>query len=131
MAVLLASRVLAIAVVLGFVQGTQTPAPPPLNVTGVWNCTLQLENVSGRPTLTFKQEGETLTGTYAGRYGESALEGTLKEKRIHFAININAEGIQSSGTFDGTVDGDRMSGTVQFDGGGEGTWHATRADQKK
>jgi hypothetical protein len=128
MVVLLTSQVLALALVLG--QGTQTPPQP--TVTGVWNCTLQLENVSARPTLTFRQDGEGLTGTYAGRYGESPLEGTVKERRIHFVISINADGIQSStGTFDGTVDGDRMNGTVRFDGGGEGTWYATRAGQKK
>jgi len=117
----------ALVVALVFVQG----ARPSVDITGVWNGTLELESVSGHPTLTFKQEGEKVTGTYEGRYGASPLEGTLKDKALHFVITINAEGIQTSGTFDGSVDGDKMSGRVRFDSGGEGTWYATRAAAKK
>ena len=98
----------------------------PAKVAGKWNCVLELESVTGHPVLTFKQEGEKLSGTYQGRYGESPLEGTIKDNKIEFAVTINAEGTQSQGVFAGTVDGDSMKGRVAFEGGGEGTWSAER-----
>lgn len=99
----------------------------PAKVAGTWNVTLELETVKGHPVLTLKQDGGKVTGTYEGRYGPSALEGTVKEKVIQFAVTMVAEGMQTTGLFEGTVDGDTMGGTVEFEGAGEGTWSATRA----
>ncbi len=98
----------------------------PAKVAGVWNVALELETIKGHPVLTLKQDGEKITGTYEGRYGPSALEGTIKEKAIEFSVTFVAEGMQTTGSFAGTVDGDTMSGTVEFEGAGEGTWSATR-----
>ena len=99
----------------------------PAKVAGTWNVALELEMVKGHPVLTLKQDGEKVTGTYQGRYGPSALEGTVKEKTIEFSVTMVAEGMQTTGTFEGTVDGDTMGGTVEFEGAGEGTWSGTRA----
>src|SRR4030095_2979374 len=99
----------------------------PAKVEGKWNCQLQLESITGHPVLTFKQDGEKLTGTYEGRYGESTLEGSIKEKKIQFAVAFVAEGTQTQGSFVGTVDGDSMSGEVTFEGAGDGTWRASRS----
>ena len=115
-------------VVVALALGQQQQQPPKELVPfGVWNCSLELDVIRGQPTLTFKQDGEKVTGTYTGRYGDSPLAGTVKDRRINFVVTINAEGTQSSGTFEGTVEGDRMGGAVNFEGGGEGTWTATRA----
>ena len=99
----------------------------PAKVAGVWNVALELETIKGHPVLTLKQDGEKITGTYEGRYGPSALEGTIKEKAIEFSVTFVAEGMQTTGAFAGTVDGDTMSGTVDFEGAGDGTWSAARA----
>ncbi len=116
--------------VLLFVALCLVPAAPvaePAKVAGVWNVVLELETIKGRPVLTLKQDGEKITGTYEGRYGPSALEGAIKEKEIEFAVTFVAEGMRTTGSFGGTVDGDTMGGTVEFEGAGEGTWSATRA----
>ena len=102
----------------------------PAKVAGKWNVTLQLESITGHPVITLKQEGEKLTGTYEGRYGPSELKGTIKEKEIEFSVAIVAEGTRTEGAFGGTVDGDTMSGSVEFQGAGEGTWSATRVKQQ-
>ena len=115
------TRVLILALVLPMLSAE------PAKVAGKWNAVLQLESITGHPVLTFKQDGEKLTGTYEGRYGESALEGTIKEKKIQFAVAFVAEGTQTQGIFVGTVDGDSMSGEVTFEGAGDGTWRASRA----
>jgi hypothetical protein len=110
---------------------TPTLTAEPANVAGKWNVTLELETITGHPTLTLKQEGEKVTGTYEGRYGASRLEGTVKEKKIQFTVTLVAEGTQTQGVFEGTVDGDTMHGDVAYEGAGEGTWTATRTPAKK
>lgn len=101
----------------------------PANVAGKWNVTLQLESITGHPVILLKQDGEKLTGTYEGRYGQSELKGSIKEKDIEFTVSIVAEGMQTQGVFAGKVDGDTMSGDVSYEGAGDGTWSATRAKQ--
>ena len=103
----------------------------PAKVAGEWQVELELGSITGRPTIELKQDGEKITGTYRGRYGTSPLEGAVKENQIGFTVTMNAEGQQTSGFFAGVVDGDTMSGKVEFEGAGEGTWSATRAQAKK
>jgi len=107
-------------------------APPaPANIAGQWQFTVELAVGTGRPLVTFKQDGEKITGTYEGRYGKSALEGTVKENHVEFTISVVAEGTTVSGAFSGDVDKDRMSGTVDYEGAGDGTWSAVRVPEKK
>lgn len=104
-------------------------AAEPANVAGKWNVTLQLESITGHPVILLKQDGEKLTGTYEGRYGQSELKGSIKEKEIEFTVSIVAEGMQTQGVFAGKVDGDTMGGDVSYEGAGDGTWSATRVKQ--
>jgi L-seryl-tRNA(Ser) seleniumtransferase len=104
-------------------------AAEPANVAGKWNVTLQLESITGHPVILLKQDGEKLTGIYEGRYGQSELKGSIKEKEIEFTVSIVAEGMQTQGVFAGKVDGDTMSGNVSYEGAGDGTWSAARAKQ--
>lgn len=99
----------------------------PAKVAGKWNVTMELSSITGHPVLTLKQDGEKVTGTYEGRYGESPLTGTVKEKDITFTVTFVAEGMQTQGVFAGKVDGDTMGGEVSFEGAGDGTWSAARA----
>ena len=68
---------------------------------------------TGRPLVTFKQDGEKITGTYEGRYGKSALEGTVKENHVEFTVTVVAEGTTVSGVFAG----DFENGSDDGDGG--------------
>jgi hypothetical protein len=99
----------------------------PAKVAGKWNVTMELQSITGHPVVTLKQDGEKITGTYEGRYGESQLTGTVKEKDITFTVMFVAEGMQTQGVFAGKVDGDTMGGDVSFEGAGDGTWSAVRA----
>ena len=98
----------------------------PASVAGVWQFTVELEMGTGRPVVTFKQDGEKLTGSYEGRYGASQLEGTVKENKIEFSISVVAEGTTVTGTFTGTYADDKMSGEVEYEGAGGGSWTAVR-----
>jgi hypothetical protein len=69
-----------------------TPQAGGANVTGEWSVAVETSAGSGNPSFTFKQEGEKLTGTYKGQFGESPLTGTVKGSDITFTIKINAHG---------------------------------------
>jgi hypothetical protein len=103
----------------------------PANIAGQWQFTVELAVGTGRPLVTFKQDGEKITGTYEGRYGKSNLEGTVKENHVEFTVTVVAEGTTVSGAFSGTYENDRMSGEVDYEGAGDGTWTAVRVPVKK
>jgi hypothetical protein len=108
-----------------------SPAAPPqaggTNITGVWNFTVETSAGSGSPTFTFKQDGENLTGTYKGQFGEAPLTGTVKGADIKFVIKVNAQGQDVTITYTGKVEGkDSMKGTASLGDFGEGTWTGKR-----
>jgi hypothetical protein len=120
------ARALAVAL---FVAVSLVAAPA--DIAGLWQFTVQLEMGTGSPVVTFKQDGDKLTGTYEGRYGKSNLEGTVKENDVSFTVTIVAEGTTVSGIFTGTFDADKMKGDVQYEGAGGGTWTAVRIPPQK
>jgi hypothetical protein len=97
------------------------------NVTGEWNLTVESPNGTGTPTVTFKQDGETLTGTYKGRFGEAPLKGTVKGNDIKFSLTISPQGQDIQLDYTGTVDGDTMKGKVKFGDMGEGNFSGKKA----
>ena len=46
-------------------------------------------------------------------------------------MTIVAEGTTVSGLYSGVFEADRMSGTVEYEGAGDGTWTAVRMPAKK
>ena len=118
---------LALATTTLFAQ-EQKPAPKPVDVTGKWVMALELPIGPATPGLVLKQDGEKLTGTYVGRYGEFPLTGTRKASAIAFAFEMTAEGQTVAVTFTGDVaaDGQSMKGTGVMGGMGDVTWSATR-----
>ena len=89
-------------------------------VAGEWNLTIESPNGPGTPSVILKQDGETLTGTYKGRFGEAPVKGTVKGNDIKFSATISPQGQDIQLEYSGTVDGDEMKGTVKFGDLGEG-----------
>jgi L-seryl-tRNA(Ser) seleniumtransferase len=118
------------AVVLVLMSAALVSAAP-ANIAGQWQFTVELTVGTGRPLVTFRQDGEKITGTYEGRYGKSNLEGTVKENHVEFTVTLVAEGTTVSGVFSGICENDRMSGDVEYEGAGDGTWTAVRVPVKK
>ena len=119
------------AIVLVCLAGTaaaQTQAPPKIDVTGAWAFEVQTQAGTGTPQVTFKQDGEKLTGRYSSSVlGEADLAGTVKGQAIEFALTVNVQGNSLSVTYSGTVeDNNSMRGKVNFAGMGEGTFSGKR-----
>ena len=96
------------------------------NVTGDWTFTVTTDQGSGTPTMTFKQDGEKLTGKYNGQFGAADLTGTVKGNAIEFSFTIDVQGQQAPATYKGTVENNAMTGTMDIGGMVTGTFTATR-----
>ena len=113
--------VLAVAPVRGAAQGAK------VDVTGKWAFAVETAAGSGTPMMTFKQDGEKLTGHYSGQLGESDLAGTVKGADISFTFTIDAQGTMIKATYSGAVENkDAMKGKVVLEGLGDGTFTAKR-----
>jgi hypothetical protein len=82
------------------------------NVAGEWSLALETPNGTATPSVTFKQDGGTLTGTYKGRMGESPLKGTINGNDIKWSVTVHPQGGDMEIEYSGTVDGDTMKGKV-------------------
>jgi hypothetical protein len=106
---------------LAAAQGAKT------DVTGKWTFNVETGAGSGTPVMTFKQDGEKLTGHYSGQLGEADLAGTVKGQNVEFKFTVDIQGQQLNCIYTGAVDGkDAMKGKVDLVGLGEGTFTAKR-----
>jgi len=121
-AVLVAAVTLAAAPVFA-----QEPAKEKkVDVTGTWELTVESPQGAMTLTATYKQEGETLTGTHVGEMGEVPLKGTVKGVDITYTLTIDAQGQSFTITHTGKVDGDTITGTADLGGMGTMNWTAKR-----
>ena len=99
----------------------------PADVAGTWNITVDFGGTGGTPTVTFKQDGEKLTGTYSSQvFGEQKVTGTIKGNAITFEFTGTIEGNSVKVTYNGTVDKSTMKGKVNLGDAAEGTFTATK-----
>jgi hypothetical protein len=95
-------------------------------VDGEWDASM---NTPGGPVamkMTFKVDGEKLTGKVKSERGELAFTGTIKGSDINFSYDVDYNGNNFTLSYAGKVTGDTMGGTVSFGGYGEDQWNAKR-----
>jgi len=99
-----------------------------VDVTGTWEFTVLSEAGTGMPTVTFKQDGEKLTGHYSSMLvGEADLTGSVKGQTIEFTVRADLGGMPLEFKFTGTVEGrDSMKGKLDTAGLGEATFSGKR-----
>ena len=114
-------KVSAIGTVLGVVVVLAIGAAAQgVNVTGKWTFDVQTGQGGGQPTVTFKQEGEKLTGHYSSQLlGEADFSGTVKGNAIQFTFDADLQGNKVDVAYTGTVDagGASMKGSLNIAGG--------------
>ena len=123
------SSILRFLGVFVFAVGLLVPAhlgAQAANITGEWAFTVQTDQGGGTPAITFKQDGEKLTGKYVGQLGNADLTGTLKGNAIHFTFTLDVQGQQAPVTYDGTVEKNTMKGKLDIGGMVNGTFTATK-----
>jgi len=102
----------------------------PVDISGIWAFQIDLGGgTTGTPTVTFKQDGEKLTGTYSSQViGEHQFTGTIKGNEVKFGFDADFGGNAVKVAYSGTVSesGDSMKGTASFGDAGGGTFTATK-----
>ena len=117
--------VAGIVLVMGLIAPSRMFAQA-ANLTGEWAFSVTTDQGAGTPTITFKQDGEKLTGKYVGQLGAADLTGTVKGNVIHFTFTLDVQGQQAPVTYDGTVEKNTMQGKLDSGGMVSGTFTATK-----
>ena len=102
-------------------QDSAAPKSAASAVAGQWEMSIQTPHGPMKAAMTVKQDGTKITGTCdVDHMGSMALDGTVDGKRVSFSIEI--QGGQKI-TFSGVLNGNKMGGTTDPEGG---EWTAAR-----
>lgn len=112
-------------------KGPAPPAPSTPSIpslTGTWNVSVELPNMTANPTVVLKQDGEKLAGDYvSAQYGKFPITGTIKGADVSFWFAMNIEGTGLNVTYTGTVDQDgTLKGSVNYGDMMSGTFTAAK-----
>jgi hypothetical protein len=89
-----------------------------VKVAGTWQMSWQGRKGAREATLQIQQAGSKLSGTFEAQGGSAPLSGSVQGDKI----SLTAAGEKKERTFIGTVEGNKMSGTMKRGG----SWTATR-----
>lgn len=95
-------------------------------VDGTWNLTMQTPMGNREVKLVLTAEGPALAGEFQAPQGASPVTGTADGEKLNFATDFTGAMGPMELKFEGTHEGDEISGTVQFGAFGSGPFTATR-----
>lgn len=99
------------------------------NVSGDWQMTVKTPRREIKWEVHFDQDRESLTVTMKGPRGnETTGEGTIKDNKIEWAVSRNTPRGEMTLTYSGQVEGETMSGKVQFGNNRSLEWEASRKE---
>jgi len=99
------------------------------SIAGDWDVTIQSAQGTNSMLVTFKQDGDKISGLLKSPMGELPFQGgTLTGNDLKFDFSIAIQGQPLQITMSGTVDGPTITGKAQFGAFGEGDWTAKRVD---
>ena len=103
-------------------------APAKIDLTGKWTFTVTTDLGTGTPTVTIKQQGDSISGHYSSQtLGEVDFTGTAKDQKFSFSFKTDVQGTALNVTYAGTIDSaDAVKGTVTFAGMGGGSFTGKR-----
>jgi hypothetical protein len=96
------------------------------DVTGNWAVSIETPQGTRTPSMALTQKGEEVTGTYKSQRGEVPISGTVKGNDVKLSYKIGAGDRELVINYEGTVDGDTMSGKVGMGQMGEGKFTAKK-----
>jgi len=102
--------------------GFALPAIAAENANGTWKLSTSVGGQTREATLKLKQEGDKLTGTYAGGQSntESAIEdGTIKDNTISFKVTREFNGQKRTTKYTGTIKEDTITGKSERERDGQ------------
>lgn len=84
-------------------------------IAGKWNLKVEIPGQELPLTVTFKQDGDNVTGEMSSAFGGGEISGgKVKGNKITAVAKTNVQGQDIEITINGTVDGDSMKGTISI-----------------
>ena len=94
------------------------------DLTGKWAFSVVTENGTGTPTVTLKQRGDSLTGTYSSsRMGERPIVGVVRKDSVDFVLKGGDVELRFVGAI---IDDNNLKGVLDMAGNGQATFTAKR-----
>ena len=90
----------------------------PASIGGAWQISWQGWGGSQQATMQIEQDGTKLSGKFQDSGGSSPVTGNIAGNNVFFSVQV--QGRPMTLAFTGTIDGDKMSGTFQPQGGSGG-----------
>ena len=107
---------------------TASPVFAQTNITGDWDVTVVSPQGTNTTPVTFKQEGDKVSGLFKSPQGELPFEGgKLTGDDLTFTFTVTTQGMQLPITLTGKITGDTITGKADFGGFAEGDWSAKRS----
>lgn len=97
-----------------FADPEPVPGGPAANVAGQWEARLEFGRGSAMHTIVLEQDGSKLTGTHRGEFYASDLAGSVAGDTVKFRSSHRVHGTRLGYDFSGSVNGGRMTGTVNM-----------------
>ena len=111
---------------------TNGDVPKPPAIDGTWNVTMNTPRGSRSGTLDLKANGSSLGGSWAGDRGTQEISGgTINGAKLAWQVEMTGPRGTMPLDFKGTVEGDSISGGVEFGAFGGGSFTGTRAARRQ
>jgi hypothetical protein len=100
-----------------------------MTASGNWTLSVNLGEGETVITLALQQEGEQLRGSIQGALGSGQISSASISQSgdMRFTVPINIGGLTTEATFNGTISGNDMRGSVQVVGRSPGSFTGARA----
>jgi len=87
------------------------------DLTGTWDLDVKADSgQTGAPIFVLKQDGEKLTGTYRGYFGEAPVTGSVKGNSFEMKYTMQGQTV----IYKGKAEGNKMSGDIDWAGQDKG-----------
>ena len=103
------------------------PSGTPAQVAGDWAVTIHYLRGTGEQHFVLKQDGNDVTGEHHGEIYNATLKGSVHANEVAMMSVLPVIGYPLPCRFKGTVEGNRMSGTVNMAEYGEAKWEAVKS----
>jgi uncharacterized pyridoxal phosphate-dependent enzyme len=102
------------------------PQEAPASVAGQWQLQIDFDRGSAMHALIIEQQGTKLEGTHRGEFVSGDLSGAVAGNIVRFRSSQRIQGTRLFYDFKGTVEGDKMAGSVNLGEYSEARWSANR-----
>ncbi|NQV75895.1 MAG: aminotransferase class V-fold PLP-dependent enzyme, partial [Bacteroidetes bacterium] len=103
---------------------------PATNLAGIWDLNIKFFSSNSMHTLSIEQDGNWLSGTHKADFDTRNVGGTIDGNKVRFESTVKIIADNINYLFQGTVNGDAMSGDIHLGEYRTATFIANRSKSK-